>query len=43
MFSQMIGYVKCFKNKNNNNIGNNDNKSKGFLDYCPSRLLIISC
>ena len=41
MLPQMLGYVKCFKNKNNdgNNNNNNNNNNKR---QCLSRLLIMS-
>ena len=37
MLPQMLGYVKCFKNKNNDGNNNNNNKRQ-----CLSRLLIMS-
>ena len=39
MLPQMLGYVKCFKNKNNDGNNNNNNNNKR---QCLSRLLIMS-
>ena len=40
MLPQMLGYVKCFKNKNND--GNNNNDNNNNKRQCLSRLLIMS-